>query len=167
MIGRLSRMVLPVGGGVAGAQLPAFSDAYLQRLGGRLDQAEIEAARVAQAAADKSLSVPDYVRGLLGSVDPLARRQGQVVQDQLSDLEQLRGAFASLSNALPIERPLRMLTHFDSDVASSALTNFTPGMPLGSAGITYAAAGFLVLLVLAFVLRLLFGRSAPAAVRQR
>ncbi|MGH6948881.1 MAG: DUF2937 family protein [Kiloniellales bacterium] len=166
MIGRFVRMVLPVGGGAAGAQLPAFSDAYLQRLGGRLDQAEIEAARVAQAAADKGLAVPNFVHGLLTSADPLARRQGEVVQDQLSNLERLRSAFASLSDAVPLERPVRMLTHFDSDVATSAMTDFTPGVPLGSAGLTYAFAGFVVLLILAFVFRLLFGRSAPRALRQ-
>lgn len=167
MIGRFVRIVLPVGGSAAGAQLPAFSEAYLQRLGGRLDQAEIEGARVAQAAADKGLSVPSYVHGLLTSADPLARRQGEVVQNQLSDLERLRSAFASLSDALPLERPIRMLTHFDSDVASSTMADFTPGVPLGSAGLTYAFAGFVVLLILAFAIRLLIGRSAPRVARHR
>ena len=61
LIGRLPSLLSAFVGAGLLAQFPAFFQQYLQSLGGRLDQAELQEARVLAAAERHGLTVEGYL----------------------------------------------------------------------------------------------------------
>jgi hypothetical protein len=143
MLTRAVRLIAALAGAALLSQFPAFYDQYLQRLGGRLDQARIEATRVEIAARQENLSVPAYIEVFLRNEASPIRRQGQVMRDQYADLVRLEAAFAALREAPIAARPVRFAGHMNNDVASKTLEDFQPALPLGIEGLTYALLGLL------------------------
>ena len=138
--------------GVAGAgsfsQFPTYYQQYLQRLGGRLDQAQIQVARIEAAAREEALTLAQYIAKFTGSADPTYQQQGAVLRAEIADLSQLRDAVTALSQAGPLERPFRLAQHIDSETARSALGDFALGLPLTTEGMVYAAIGLVLGLIL-------------------
>lgn len=143
MLTRAVRLAAALAGAALLSQFPAFYDQYLQRLGGRLDQARIEATRVELAARQENLSVPAYIDIFLRNEASPVRRQGQVMRDQYADLVRLEAAFAALREAPIATRPMRFAGHMSHDIASKTLEDFQPALPLGIEGLTYALLGLL------------------------
>jgi len=165
MIRRLLNGLAAVAGAGGFSQVPSFYLQYLQRLGGRLDQAQIQVERVAAAARDQSLTMAQYLDKFTGSADAAYRRQGEILVAEVADAERLRLAVAALAQAQPIERPLRLVQHFDVDAARATLGDFSLGLPLTTEGLVYAAIGLMAgLVALAVVERILRGvlRRRPA-----
>ena len=162
MIARLVNGVVAVVGAAAGAQFPAFYQQYLQRLGGRLDQARIEAGRIAGAAQAAGLRLADYIERFLANPDPAVRATGLMHQATLADQQALREAQNALAAATGGERPIAFLRHLDSDLAWATLGDFQPALPLTLESAVYALGG----LALAVFLAALIGPSLsrrPAA----
>ena len=75
--GLLRRAPQAAGGGlgaVSASQFPAFYGQYLQSLGGRLDQAREQAARLDAMAAEIGLSASAYAQRLSASADEAIQR---------------------------------------------------------------------------------------------
>ena len=163
MLSRTLRAVSALAGAALLSQFPAFYDQYLQRLGGRLDQARIEIARVEDAARLEHLSLDAYIDVFLRDVQSPVRRQGRVMQDQLNDLVRLEAAFTTLREAPIATRPLRFAGHAEGAIARAALNDFQPALPLGTEGLSYALIGMLGGLLGARVGK----RAVSAAFRRR
>lgn len=163
MIARALRIATAVAGGASLAQFPAFFGQYLQRLGGRLDQAEAQVARIERAARAEGLELADYVAVFLNSGESAHRRQGSIMLEEIADLERYRAAFDTLSQAGPGARLLLFVERFDPGVAGAALSDFSPGLPLTLEGLAYAAAG----LCAGWGLAMLAGRAVAARQRRR
>lgn len=146
--GRIANGLAAILGAGFASQFPEFYQQYVQRLGGRLDQAELQEARIAQAAEDQGLSVPDYVQRFLTSEDPVFRGEGLLLQETLKDAEQLRAALAELVAASPLERPFTFLQNVDSGLFRATMEAYVPAMPVSVEGFTYAALGMLLGLAL-------------------
>ena len=149
MIARLANGILAVAGAGLGAQFPAFYQQYLQRLGGRLDQARIEAERIGGAAEAAGLRVADYVERLIANADPVVRSTGAIHAAALTDARELASSRAALAGATGIERPSAFVGHFDRDIALSTLHDFQPALPLTLEAAAYALAGLLLATLLA------------------
>lgn len=148
--------------GIAGAgslsQFPTYYQQYLQRLGGRLDQAQIQVARIETAAREEGMTLTQYIEKFGSSLDSTYQQQGAVLREEVVDLSRLRGAVDALTQAPPIERPLRLLQHIDTETARTALSDFAFGLPLTTEGMVYAGIGLIVgLFILAGMERLLRG----------
>ncbi|MFQ6017117.1 MAG: DUF2937 family protein [Kiloniellaceae bacterium] len=148
MMGRFLDAGVSVTGAGLFSQFPAFYHHYLQRLGGRLDQARLQAERIEEAAGAEGMRVADYIEVFLKSSESAHRRQGGVMLQEMSDLERLRAALDALAGARPLERPLRFAEHMDPELAEATLQSFNPGLPLTPEGFVYAAAGLLTGLLL-------------------
>ncbi len=135
------------------AQFPAFYGDYLQRLGGRLDQARLQVERLEEAAGAEGMHLGDYVAVFLASPQSPVRRQGTVMLEQIADHERLQAAAAALDEAPVLARPWRFAAHWDGELAEATLDSFTPGLPLGAEGLLYGAAGLLLGLGLASATR--------------
>ena len=158
MIRRLLNGLAAVAGAGGFSQVPSFYVQYLQRLGGRLDQAQIQVDRIAAAARDQGLSMVQYLNKFTASVDLAYQRQGEVLAAEVADADRLRQAVAALTQAQPIERPLRLAQYFDLDAARATLCDFSLGLPLTTEGMVYAAVGLVAgLVVLSILERLLRG----------
>ena len=113
----------------AAAQLPAFVQQYLQRLGGHLDEARFMAG---QAAAG------DAYRELL----PAAREV--VLRTAEARAETLATAHDAIAGAGDLTRPLIFLAHVDEAIAAATWRMFEPGLPLGWGGAAYGLAAALL-----------------------
>lgn len=156
-------------GGLAGAvsmsQFPEFSQQYLQRLGGAVD----ELSRVVDDFDRSALAVDktraEALASLTGS-EFLERRRADMTAT-FDRFDRLSEDFLALENAGLVERAIQPLRFSDNDVARRAFEDFRPAVPVTSIGIGFAAAGFLIgaLVIWSFCafLRLGFRRRARTA----
>lgn len=120
-----------VAGTLAGAasQGQAFTNAYLQRLGGRLDEARETLAR----ARDGDL-LPD--------AGPEVR--ADLVADLAARVADLTARLESLMDADPLWRPFVLAAEFDPAVAAATLESFAPALPLTLATGVHVFVGLLL-----------------------
>ncbi|MEX1235152.1 MAG: DUF2937 family protein [Roseovarius sp.] len=141
----LVRALAMVGGlaGAAGAsQFPEFSQQYVQRLGGAVDElgrfvADFDA-DAAGAGLDREEALADLGAGGVMGAARAETMTGVILRhERLSqDLERLRSAG-------PFTRAYLMRSAADGEIAAAAWDEFQPALPLTAAGGIFAGAGFL------------------------
>ena len=112
------------------AQGPAFVQAYLQRLGGHIDEAR--------------RTVSELRDGATGRVVTDERSRERLVEAfgaRLSDLEASR---AAILDAHPLWRPVVMTMEADPEIAATTMEAFTPTLPLDLNSLVYAAIGLAI-----------------------
>lgn len=136
---RLVGTVIGAIAGVSASQTQAFIHAYLQRLGGHLDEAR---------ASYLKLQAGEFLPG----ADAVSQqRMAEAFSRRVEGLSQ---AYNAIANADAFARPLRFATHVDRSIAEATLTNFTPAVPLDSASLIYALAGMVLGLLLYEIIKL-------------
>lgn len=150
------RLILGLIFAAALSQFPAFSDQYVQRLGGQVDA-------LAQVAADFDRSAR---RAKLTRDEALAELSGSAFRDAhagdmrqvFSRLDRASADLALLRAASPLER--MALPHRLRDVETLRATwgDFRPAVPVTGSGFMAAALGFLVGWILAGLLAAPFRR---------
>lgn len=126
----LAGTVVAVIFGLTSLQLPAFIHAYVQRLGGHLDEARlglaaINAGKIGPAAGESAL------REQLA-----ATAQGRI--------DHLQATLAAIDQAASYERPFVFFARVDSDIALATAASFTPSLPLDVPSLIFAVVGILV-----------------------
>lgn len=141
-------------GGLVFSQAPAFTQAYLQRLGGHIDEAARTVERMQSGAILPWLADP----GRELAVAELALRL-----DELSAMRQ------HLLESAPLLRPLALLGDADWAIARAAAAEFTPAIPLAPAALAWTLIGVMLaalawdLLKLPFWLRRRLAHPADGA----
>lgn len=135
-------------GGITFSQAPAFVQAYLQRLGGHVDEARNTIERIASGELLPWLA-PE---GRAAAVAEL-----QIRMDELLTLQ------SRLQDAPPLLRPLTLLRHGEWAIAERAAGDFVPAIPLDIASLTWTGLGVLF----AVLLYELLCRAPISAVRWR
>lgn len=136
-------------GALGFTQFPAFYQQYLQRLGGRLDQARIEVERLKADAQAAGQSVESYLDRLAASGGDEARESALREAARLDGFGLLERAYGSLLSAGPVERPLAFAEHLDPALARDTLAIFEPAIPATPEALVYGAVGALAALLLA------------------
>ena len=153
--------ILAQAGAIAGAlalsQFPEFSQQYVQRLSGAVDEL-----RAVTFAFDTAARV-----GGLSREEALAELKGTRFGDQFSDdmrariyrFERLDADHMALAGSAPLERLARFWRFRDRDLVQRTWAAYQPAVPVSLEGLTFAGIGFaggwvLVSLALGF----LFGR---------
>jgi len=155
----LSRVFYGLGaatGSAALSQFPEYYTHYVQRLGGRVDQARLRAAAIREDAAEKGLAVEDYIRTFLDS-EPHAL-EGRRMWDAIFRLDEMEAAYHALREAPFVQRPVAFVSHLDTDLMDATLADFTPAVPLSPEGLAYTAVGALIGLATTFGARRLLRR---------
>lgn len=117
-------------GAASAAQGPAFVQAYLQRLGGHIDEARRTLGELAGGAAVQLVD-DDAARDRL--VGAFAERLGE-----------LEASRSVIEAASPLWRPMALALRGDRDIAAAAADAFTPAMPLDGASLLYALVGLIL-----------------------
>jgi hypothetical protein len=129
---KLDSMGGAVFAGVAGAaasQGQAFTLAYLQRLGGRLDEA-----RHVMEQARSGVLLPDAAPAL----------RDDLVADLTARVADLESRMAALQMVDPLWRPFVLAVKADSAVAAATLEQFAPALPLTLATAVHAGVGLVI-----------------------
>jgi len=132
------------------SQAPAFTQAYLQRLGGHLDEARRTLSMVERGEWLQRLGVAD--------------REEAITEFGLR-VNELEQAFDAISQAPPLLQPLVMMQYAESDIAQRAWEHFTPAIPVDAPSLVYTGAGIILALLVYELIKApaaLFRRKAPA-----
>ena len=148
MLARVFYSLAAAVGGAALSQFPEYYTHYVQRLGGRIDQARLRAAEIRDDAAAKGLSVEDYVETFLDSAPHSL--EGERMSESIFQLDRMEAAYYALREAPAIKRPFAFAEHMNGDLLEATLGDFAPAVPLTPEGFAYAAAGALAGLALVF-----------------
>ncbi|WP_138933650.1 DUF2937 family protein [Roseovarius arcticus] len=147
MLGRALTLV----GGLAGAaglsQFPEFSQQYVQRLGGAVDElgrfvAEFDA-DAGEAGLTRSAALAD-----LGQGGTMGAQRAETMAGVILRYERLSADLVALRSAGPFTRAYQMRSFADAEIAQAAWEDFQPAVPLNLAGSIFAGAGFLAGLTL-------------------
>lgn len=119
-------------GGIGFSQAPAFVHAYLQRLGGHIDEARLTIEKIENGR-------------ILPWLDDAARSEASAeLAARLGQLEQLR---QSLLDAPPVLRPALLMRQGDWSIARRAAEDFVPAVPIDPASLTWTAIGIVAAVV--------------------
>lgn len=152
-----------LGGAAALSQFPEFSQQYVQRLGGAVDELTRVAADFDASAASVGLSREAALAQMQGT-DFVARRRADM-ERSFARLERLEADLAALRGHGPFMRAYRSASLSDRDIAARTWGDFAPAVPLNRAGAIFAALGFVAgwggLRALAGLLRRVLPRRNP------
>jgi len=138
--------VLCVLGAVVFCQLPEFIQQYLQRLGGRLDEARRQLAEFESLATKLHLTLPEYIERTSANADKTIAPLGGVMQNAMDRVNELASAEAALRNASAWEKPFVFFAHLDRSIFGATLDIYRPAVPTTAEGALYAIAGIMVFL---------------------
>ena len=138
--------VLCLLGAVGFCQLPEFIQQYLQRLGGRLDEARRQLAQFEAVAAQSKLTLQQFIERTSANTDTAVARLGGVMQDAINRVAELSSAETAIRNASIWEKPFVFFSHLDRSIAGATLEVYKPAVPTTTEGLIYAAAGMITIL---------------------
>jgi hypothetical protein len=146
MLARFLYSLGAISGGAALSQFPEYYAHYVQRLGGRIDQARLRAAAIREDAATMGLSVEDYIQTFLDSAPH--ELEGARMAESIFQLDGMEAAYHALREAPALERPFAFAEHMNATIVDATLRDFAPAVPLTPEGLAYAACGALTGLAL-------------------
>ncbi len=125
---------------VAGGLVPGFISQYRQRLGGRLDQAQLDLAPW-QKIADQFYhgDLGRLIQYHLQSKDPTFHSEGAVIRSLTLTVQHLQGEVAALHGNL-FQQVAYLTVHADPDLARATLNDWVPTFGLSSEAIVFALA---------------------------
>lgn len=132
-------------GGLTGAaglsQAPTFSQQYMQRLGGQVDELTLQAKAFDATALADGMGREEMLQAM--AVTPLVESQEAMWRSTFARHARLSENLMILRTASPLERlalPHRMA---DPATIQAVWSDFSPAMPLSVAGVAAAGTGFL------------------------
>jgi hypothetical protein len=138
--------VLCLLGAVAFCQLPEFIQQYLQRLGGRLDEARLQLSKFEEIAHQSNLTLPQFIARTSANADTAVAKLGGVMQDALDRVASLSRAMDAIQHASLWNKPFVFFSHLDPSIANATLDIYKPAVPTTLEGLLYALAGMIVIL---------------------
>ena len=135
--GLLDRAVLLLGTAL-GACVPGFVVQYRQRVGGRLDQVEIDLApfrEIAERLHGGSLEA--LIRHHLESSDPTFHSEGQAIQAMVASEASLRATMEALQGSV-LQQLLYLIPHHDRGIVRATWDSWVPSINLEASSIVVA-----------------------------
>ncbi|GGA13919.1 DUF2937 family protein [Neptunicoccus cionae] len=136
--------ILNVGGGVillvAASQFPEYTQQYVQRLGGAVDELRLVAADFDKSAQNVGLTRYEALESMTGNAFQKARQND--MRRTFARLDGLQADLAVLNGAGPFERLSHVSRFSDQGIAARAWQDFRPAVPLTIDGFLFAMGGF-------------------------
>ena len=140
MLWRMAVMAAGLGGGLTLAQLPEFSQQYVQRLGGAVDALAQVVADFDTSAAAAELTRDQALAQMTGT--PFLERRQQDMTRTFERHARLEAQLRDLQGAAPTARALGLLRGADREVTAATYAAYRPGLPVTSDGFFFGGAGF-------------------------
>ena len=154
MILRAVTLAGGLAGGAALSQFPEFSQQYLQRLGGAVDELTVVVADFDASATAAGLNRDAALAQMQGS-DFLERRRADMTRT-INRYAGLKSDLAVLQGEGPFMRAYYLPKFNDPAIARAAWDVYQPAVPLNFAGIGFCALGLMLgMALMGLILRLL------------
>ncbi|MCT4559665.1 MAG: DUF2937 family protein [Pelagimonas sp.] len=141
MITRALTMAGAVTGALGLSQFPEFSQQYMQRLGGAVDELSRQITRYEADAADVDMTLAAYL-DQLSQEGALAKTQSENMAFDIARHARLSQDLAALEGAGPFMRA-KLASHMgDRDIAKRAFEAYKPAVPATFEGAMFAGTGF-------------------------
>ncbi|SMX49441.1 DUF2937 family protein [Maliponia aquimaris] len=143
MLLRLVALAGALTGALGLSQFPEFSQQYMQRLGGAVDELGRQVARYEADAAGAGMPLEAYLAALAEEGDKARMQAGHIAED-IARHARLAQALERLEGAGPFMRArLAFEATPDREVAERAWEVFKPAVPASFEGAIFAGTGFL------------------------
>lgn len=113
-------LVFVLGGAVLGSQVPTFTDAYGQRLGGAVDEFRANVAQYREIARSQGISFEEYRVRMRDNSDPAVSNTGTEIDRQVAREGVLSAHGAAFAEAGVWTRPMLLLTEGDAQILRRA-----------------------------------------------
>jgi hypothetical protein len=162
MIARALALLGGMAGGVSLSQFPEYSQQYIQRLAGAVDELTLFVEGFDADATAVGLSREAALDEMAQSGD-LGAARAETIGDTILRYEKMSDALAVLQSSGPFTRAYNAIQFNDLDVARAAVDDFKPAVPVTFEGAVFTGVGFVggwiaIALVLGILRRLIFGR---------
>jgi hypothetical protein len=135
--GLLDRLVL-IAGTIVGGCIPGFIQQYRQRVGGRLDQVQVDLAPFQEIARRYHGGDMDaMVRHHLASTDPTFHAEGQALQAMLTSLARLQSMAEGLAGSI-WQQVGFLVRHYDRGIGAATWRDHVPTFSLDAGSILIA-----------------------------
>lgn len=132
-------------GGIAGAaslsQFPEYSQQYLQRMSGKVEElarfVEDFDADARAVGISRNQALIDLAQG-----GAIGAERAQTMVSTIERHDDMAQALATLKSADPFTRAVHVTAFTDTELARGTLEDFEPAVPLTVHGLTFAAIGF-------------------------
>lgn len=124
------------------SQFPEFSQQYLQRLGGHVDELSRDLKQLDAMALDLRMGREDRLEQMENT--PSFAVEATYWRNKIARHARLSGNLRVLQNATPMARLTMPLRFADKDIARAVWEDFTPAVPITTAGAVSASMGFFV-----------------------
>lgn len=142
MLGRALMLAAGLAGAAALSQFPEYSQQYVQRLGGAVDELRRFVNEFDADAADVGLSRSAALTDLRQG-GAMGAERAETMTAVIARYERLSSDLAALRRAGPFTRAYRARSLGDAKIAGAAWQDFKPALPLTFEGGLFAGVGFL------------------------
>lgn len=142
--GSLIALAMVAVGALASSQLSAYMQHYQQNVAGRLAEARLDVAAIAERAGEAGLPIYAYLEEFQRASNPIFVREGIWLKSKIARAAWLESHLDAMRNAGPIKRPYTFATRMDRTIAAETWQHFEPAVPLDAISLIYAAAGALI-----------------------
>lgn len=139
--GGVVALAMMAAGALGSSQLSTFMQHYQQNLAGRLAEARMDVAAIAERAGEAGLPIYAYLDEFRRASNPIFVREGIWLKSKIDRAAWLEGHLENLRSAGPISRPYLFATQMDPEIASETWRHFEPAVPLDGISLTYAGVG--------------------------
>jgi Protein of unknown function (DUF2937) len=136
MLARRLAFAIALLAGLIGSQGPEFAQQYRQRFGGALEELNRIVSEFDAEVQRQNLTPAEGLKRLEDNSDPLTRERGEDMGKAIARAERLNAQIQALNSAGPLMRLYVVATRFDPEIASSALGNYEPAVPLSVGALT-------------------------------
>jgi len=147
---------------LAVSQFPEYSQQYVQRLGGAVDELRAITAEFDAAALGAGLTRDQAMARYAAADDSFLVGRAASMNATFARYTYLNTLLTNVQDAPALERAAWFPQFFDPQIASRTLASYQPALPITLEGLGFAGAGFLIGYLLTAYLfglaRLIFGR---------
>lgn len=139
---RILTFIIGLGGATGLSQFPEFSQQYLQRLAGAVDELSRVVTDFDASAQSAGLSRQEALSQMGGTTFQDAHKAD--TEKTITRFERLSGDLKALRDAPMVVRALQPQRFTDPEIAAAAWSDFKPAMPVTVTGFGFAAVGFVL-----------------------
>ena len=167
MIARVLALTGGLAGGLSLSQFREYSQQYIQRLAGAVDELTLFVEGFDADATSVGMTREAALEEMAASGD-LGAARAETIGSTIVRYEKMSAALEVLQSSGPFTRAYHVLQFNDREIARAAFSDFKPAVPLTFEGAVFSGAGFLggflgIAMVFGLLRRLFRRRAADGA----